>query len=212
MELARYRTVRSVTKICAYFVSAGFIYAGLGFLLQQDLQAASSNKLTRGAFLVSTKQLNNSSFQETVILITHYSERGATGIAINRESSFKIKDVFPNSQVMQKFTDTLFLGGPVRPEAIFVLISSKHAVADMQEIAPGLYFSAGAKAVAHGFARANEHIRAYAGYSGWAPGQLENEISRGDWLVIDAKPDIIFTEDYDGLWKRLFTTWSGRWI
>lgn len=184
----------------------------VSLLYNTGLQAGGVDKLARGAFLISSKQLNNSSFQKTVILITHYSKRGATGIAINRESNFKIKDVFPHAEAMQNLTDPLFLGGPVKPEAIFVLISSDRKISDMQEIAPDLYFSAGAKALAHGFARAKKNIRAYAGYSGWAPGQLENEISRGDWLVIDANPNIIFSKDYQRLWKRLYTNWSGRWI
>ncbi|MDH5326203.1 MAG: YqgE/AlgH family protein [Gammaproteobacteria bacterium] len=173
---------------------------------------AGTNNLSRGAFLVSTKKLDNSSFQKTVILVTHYSRRGATGIAVNRESEWRIKDVFPHTKTMQHIEDKLFLGGPVQPESIFVLVSSKAGMDTMQKILPDLYFSAGSRAVAHGFANQNaDRIRAFAGYSGWAPGQLENEISRGDWLVIQADHQVIF-QNHKDLWKKLFTSWSGRWI
>ncbi len=40
------------------------------------------------------------------------------------------------------------------------------------------------------------------GYSGWSPGQLENEMRRGDWFVIPADPDLVFPDDPGKTWKR----------
>ena len=38
------------------------------------------------------------------------------------------------------------------------------------------------------------------GYSGWGPGQLEAEILRNDWLICDARPDLVFAADDSGKW------------
>ena len=54
--------------------------------------------------------------------------------------------------------------------------------------------------------------RTYAGYTGWAPGQLQNEIARGDWIVVKTNPAIVFEENPTGLWNRLKNRWSGNWI
>jgi putative transcriptional regulator len=48
-----------------------------------------------------------------------------------------------------------------------------------------------------------EHVRVFAGYAGWAPGQLETEIDLGAWFTVDAEPVDVFTDDPDGLWQRV---------
>ena len=168
----------------------------------------------KGIFLVATDQLAHSSFKETVILITHHSERGATGLAINRPSEFNLNEVFPEVEKFRKIKDEVYMGGPVHTNSVFVLMRTKRPHANMYKIAKDLYFSAGVNALAHGLENisGDEHARAYVGYSGWAPGQLEHEIHRGDWLVVHADPDIVFDQDYRSLWKKLLKSWSGQWI
>ena len=168
----------------------------------------------KGMFLVATDQLAHSSFKETVILITHLSERGATGLAINRPSEFKLNEIFPEVEQLRQHHDEVYLGGPVRTNSVFVLMRTKRPHANMYRIAKDLYFSAGVNALTHGLENltGDEHTRAYVGYTGWAPGQLEHEIHRGDWLVIHADPDIVFDQDYRSVWKKLLKSWSGQWI
>ena len=40
-------------------------------------------------------------------------------------------------------------------------------------------------------------------YAGWEGGQLEGEIRRGDWYVVDAEVRDTFTSDPDGLWRAV---------
>ena len=42
-----------------------------------------------------------------------------------------------------------------------------------------------------------------SGYSGWGPGQLEEEIREGAWLVRPGGAREVFSGDADLLWKRL---------
>ena len=46
-------------------------------------------------------------------------------------------------------------------------------------------------------------LRIFAGYSGWESGQLENEIRRGDWYVVDAEVRDAFTPEPDLLWRQV---------
>ena len=84
----------------------------------------------------------------------------------------------------------------------------------MKRVTGDIYFSGDFSDIIEdsSIAEEGEAIKVYAGYAGWAPGQLQNEIDRGDWLVIDTDPEIIFNNQFDGLWEKLYKAWSGDWI
>jgi len=161
-------------------------------------------------FLIATDQLQGSGFARTVILITHFSGRGGTiGLVINRPSDIALKDAFPNLEQLQQNRDRLYLGGPVSTQSVFVLLRSKQPVKGMIHLIKDIYFSPGPRVLAQ--PKRGER-RVYAGYAGWAPGQLQMEIDRGDWQVIRDDPGIVFEKNISSLWQRLSKSWSGNWI
>ena len=169
----------------------------------------------KGRFLVATENLSNTSFKNTVILMTHFSSSfGAQGITINRPANIPIKEVFPEIKELKKQESSLYLGGPVRTNAIFVLMQTQRPHEGMQQVLDNIYFSVGVGAIAHGLdkAKKGEFARAYAGYAGWGPGQLQNEIERGDWIIVEADPNIVFEENTESIWEKLHQSWSGNWI
>ncbi len=173
------------------------------------MESQAGPKPRSGLFLVATDKLHGTSFHEAVILLTHYSKRGATGLTINRPSDIPLNRAFPHIQQLNQFDDPLFLGGPVKENAIFVLVNTDEPSDGMQLITDNLYFSTGRNAFAFPL---KGMARAYAGYAGWAPGQLQHEIRRGDWLVVKTDPAIVFDKNLPGLWLRLKNRWSGNWI
>src|SRR5262249_4202162 len=48
-----------------------------------------------------------------------------------------------------------------------------------------------------------ENLRIFVGYSGWAPGQLENEVARGDWTLAPATSGAIFDTKPERRWHEL---------
>lgn len=173
-----------------------------------------NNQLEKGIFLVATDNLQYSSFRETVILLTHYSVNGATGLTVNRSSHIQLNDAFPKIKKSDGSGNELFLGGPVHPKLFFVLIQTAQPQEGMYLIAKDVYFASGISAIRHGLSTAadGENARAFVGYSGWGPGQLRSEIDRGDWLVIKVDPGIIFSDNHASLWEKLRRSWSGKWI
>ena len=53
--------------------------------------------------------------------------------------------------------------------------------------------------------------RVYAGYSGWAPGQLEDEILRGSWKILEADVESVFDPESGKIWKELFFLSNSHW-
>jgi putative transcriptional regulator len=48
-----------------------------------------------------------------------------------------------------------------------------------------------------------ENFRLYAGYAGWAPDQLEEEVDVGAWHIFPGDANIVFDADPDSLWMRM---------
>jgi len=174
-----------------------------------SLAAEQSLPKSQGRFLVATEQLDHTSFHQAVILITHHSERGATGLTINRPTKIPLRKIFPHTQQLKQKEDSLYLGGPVSTNAIFVLLRTNQPSKNMHHIAKNIYFSTANSAFSNAF---NGTSRVYAGYAGWSPGQLQAEIDRGDWTLMHTEPNIIFEKKPQNLWQRLSKRWSGQWL
>lgn len=170
--------------------------------------------LRKGAFLLATSQLSGSLFSHAVIFITGYGSDGATGLIINRPMNIALHRAIPELGAYTTEQEPLFFGGPVVPRAVFALFRTPREHASEQAIVDNIAFAAGKEALIHMLDNAgpDDAVRAYAGYAGWAPGQLEHEIARGDWQVIDIDPAVIFDDEPNRLWADLTRQWSGQWI
>ena len=49
-----------------------------------------------------------------------------------------------------------------------------------------------------------------ANYSGWSPGQLEDEIATGSWVTLPARVALVFGTDADDLWSVVMKEYQGR--
>ncbi|MBI1194927.1 MAG: hypothetical protein GC138_03640 [Gammaproteobacteria bacterium] len=170
----------------------------------------SSRRLAVGEILVASENIKDGTFRESVILLTTHGPSGDVGLIINRPSKYRVKDVYPGFELADK-AGRLFIGGPVRNAVLSVLVKSKSELAGMNEVLLNIH---------HGIVKDNfgagryfssnvEAARFYSGYAGWGQGQLEGEISRGDWYILDADPDIVFDEDTATMWQALLRKMRG---
>ena len=53
-----------------------------------------------------------------------------------------------------------------------------------------------------------EAFRAYVGYSGWGPGQLEQEMKTGAWIILPADPTIVFEKDPSLIWPDILRSFG----
>jgi putative transcriptional regulator len=162
-------------------------------------------KLSKGKFLVASRKLGDPRFQETVVLLISYDRNGAAGLIINRPIKMSLSDAFPDSRIFKKRKETVYFGGPVELDRLLFLIRSPGRPEESAYVLESVYVSSSRPVLDRliGKPKTGEHVRVYAGYAGWAAGQLEGEVSRGDWHVVQADAKTIFDKKSDKIWPEL---------
>ncbi len=169
----------------------------------------------QGVFLVANKEMPDPRFYQSVILITHYGADGSVGIIINHPTDVSLARALPDIDELQSLDELLYYGGPVSSNMFVMLFRSKEkpAADETDKVFGDVFISVNIKKLAHLFKTPGTDARGYAGYSGWAPGQLDYEIARGDWKIFKARVDEIFRKDISHLWRDLsFEPKPEQWI
>lgn len=139
-------------------------------------------------------------FHRSVVLIVRHTAEGALGLILNHRTQASLDQTWPQvSDVPCQRTESIFLGGPC--EGPLVALHTDEFLLEM-EVLNGLYFCAGKEKLERLAARQDDQpVKFFAGYSGWSPGQLEQEIARGSWSVMPATVEHVFAFE-DELWQR----------
>jgi len=162
----------------------------------------------RGTLLVADAKLTGSIFKRSVILLIDHTNEGAQGLIVNRPTQTTLAEALPGLTTNREHDYPVHLGGPVQPQRLAVLARPTSKRPDLDEVLPGVVFAASQEAVQSLFdgQPPPDRLRFFAGFAGWAPGQLEHEIERGDWHIVPADPEAIFTDSPESLWERLYKT------
>jgi putative transcriptional regulator len=106
---------------------------------------------------------------------------------------------------LSKEQDQLYYGGPVSLDSLVFVFRAPVMAREALHVTDDVYLSMSPEILA-GLLRRDaptQDLRVFRGYAGWAPGQIEAEIARGDWHVLAAEPDVIFSEEPDRLWEEM---------
>src|SRR5437870_2838152 len=93
--------------------------------------------------------------------------------------------------------------GPLAPQGLFAVFQADKFSGAAVTMLPGLYLAVVPDSIDALLNNPPPKIRFFAGYSGWAPGQLRGELDRGDWLVTEAEADTVFLKDTSKLWQDM---------
>jgi putative transcriptional regulator len=178
------------------------------------------SKSLRGHCLVAAKSLRDPNFHKTVVLLLEHSDEGATGLIVNRPSSLKVSHALSAHFDLPEMDDVVFDGGPVEPMALLMLHNADVYQDTESSPVPGLYIGGSVETFKEVLVNSSTggtdhpHFRIFMGYSGWGAGQLEGEISRGDWLVYPGCCDLLFRADpddvYDIVLQKIFEDVIGQ--
>jgi putative transcriptional regulator len=157
-----------------------------------------------GKFLVARREMPDPNFAKSVVLLLEYGEGGALGLIINRPSKVELSTLSDDFEGLASSTDPIYFGGPVPAESLFVIFRAAMAPEGSESVFGKVRVTRSA-AVLRDLIDADppEEFRVFFGYAGWAPGQLDNEVSRGDWHVVDSDEESVFAARPAEVWDFL---------
>lgn len=144
--------------------------------------------------LVAKPTLQDRNFRQTVVLVTQAADFSTVGVILNR----------PTESKHEKTGEPLYFGGPVMPRTTVALFRTGTVPgAAAFPLLKDVYLSMHPENIEPLLASPGTAYRLYAGFSGWAPRQLESEMERDGWYVLPASEELIFRKNTDGMWREL---------
>ena len=164
---------------------------------QQDLPA-------NGLFLIAKPTLLDPNFSRTVVLVTQTEDASTVGVIVNRPTTLKLSQFLSEDLPTDNYREPIFWGGPVMQQVLVALFRSKTVPgAPAFHVLKDIYLTMHPDNIEKLLGDTGARYRIYAGFSGWAPRQLESEFMRDGWYVLPADDATVFREKSEGLWEEL---------
>ena len=175
---------------------------------------APSYVLGRGMFLVASRRLADPNFAQSVVLVLEYDAKGALGLIVNKPTRVQLSELLPEVEELKERADIVYLGGPVSKDHVLLLMRSRLHPPQAGRVFADTYVSTSLESLKSAVAAGDEgpQLRAYVGYAGWGPGQLDDEVSRGDWHIAPADEATVFDTGAEKIWPDLIEKNSGQWV
>ena len=178
----------------------------MGFArVQYNARMSEPTPLTN-QLLIAMPALRDPNFARGVAFLCQHGEDGAMGLMINRLSEYRLGDVLAqmnlHSELVEVIDAPVMIGGPVQPERGFVLhtpggdwessfrISDRISVTTSRDILVAIAAGKGPR-----------QVMVALGYSGWSPGQLEQELCDNHWLTAPAADLVLFDTPLEDRWE-----------
>jgi putative transcriptional regulator len=168
-------------------------------------------KPQNGSILISEPYLGDPNFERSVILLcSHEEDEGSFGLVLNRASNLQLSDVLDVFDA--DFDMVLGIGGPVQYNTLHYI----HRLPDLPQavkLSDDLYWGGDFETlrtmIDAGLVH-KEDIKFFLGYSGWTPGQLQEEIDKNVWIVNNNAANKLFTLDTETLWRSILREMGGK--
>jgi putative transcriptional regulator len=165
-----------------------------------------------GKLLIAMPGMGDPRFEKTVIFLCSHSADGAMGLIVNKPAQdLKFEEL--TSQLGIEVPETpnsvdIHFGGPVEYGRGFVLHSPDYVAEEGTLDVSGSFAMTASLNILEDIANGEGPLDCLLtlGYSGWGPGQLENEIRANGWLTCDATPALVFSSLHERKWLDALTS------
>lgn len=165
----------------------------------------------KGKILISTPDVSGDIFSRSVVLIIDHDINGAFGFILNKKNknmSYRLLEIFG-------FPVEVYEGGPVENDKVFFISKGKKVTENYSEITDEFYLTEDIENIISGIIEKQisvNEIKIFSGYSGWSAKQLENEIEKKMWTVVD-----VYNLDYtlpndQNLWRNIMQNLGGEFL
>lgn len=163
----------------------------------------------KGRLLISEPFLPDPNFERTVVLLCEHNEEGSFGFVMNKPSIISVNEVVEEMRI----EETIYIGGPVQQDTLHFLHRNtelENAVKIRDEIYWGGDFENLIIQIDTARLKSSD-IRFYLGYSGWGPGQLQQEFEEDSWIVCDyVTAELLFDTEPTLIWRKALESMGGR--
>lgn len=188
----------------AQLVLVTLLLATLAWVGHAKAQLAADQGEAAPLILVAKPGLRDEFFGASILIAKPVGNGRHVGFVINRPTGMTLGKLFPEHGPSQKVPDPIYLGGPSNTEYIFALVQSSGPLAgEMLQIAQDLYIAVDAKTVDRIIEGDAARARFFAGLVAWRPGELQEELRRGLWFVLESDSELVMRKSTDGLWEEL---------
>ncbi len=164
----------------------------------------------KGQLLIAGAGIFGAVFRQTVVLVAGHDESSALGFVLNRPSDLPAPEAAEALGGLPLPDPRIYLGGPVQQGAVAVLAEFEHRELTANAIFDSVgMLGAGPDGIElAGATRA----KVFSGYAGWGPGQLEDELEEGAWVIEDARAEDVFSPDPANLWRNVLRRKGGEFV
>ena len=165
---------------------------------------------TRGKLLVAAPSLVDPNFRLTVLLMLEHGGEGALGLVLNRPSELPVEGAIDEWAAAVSEPRVVFVGGPVSQSSVIAL--SSMALDDVDDNWSQVIGRIGTVDLEKHPSEIGglDEVRIFAGYSAWAPGQLEAELAENAWFVLEHAHTDPFASDPEELWWEVMARQSSE--
>jgi putative transcriptional regulator len=197
-------TVEDRIEQVARLVLLGLLLTTLSWVGQAKAQAPDAKDAGAPLILVAKPGMRDEFFGASILLAKPVGDGRHVGFVINRPTEMTLGKLFPEHGPSQKILDPVYIGGPSNTEYIFALVRSSGPLAgEVLQIAQDLYIAVDAKTVDGIIEGEASHARFFAGLVAWRPGELQEELRRGIWYVLESDSELVMRKSTEGLWEEL---------
>lgn len=160
----------------------------------------------KNKLLLASPHMEDPFFQHSVIYIARHTPQGAYGLIINRPAPMDIKELFDDLNVVHDDMQShdVLIGGPVRPEAGFILHTGQPHWQASEAIGENICLTTSKDILQAIALNQLKHYHMTLGYCNWRKNQLEQELSQGDWQVCPVDMDLLFNLPYEQRWQAAY--------
>lgn len=164
--------------------------------------------------LIAKPEMEDPRFQGSVVLVTFHGGSSPVGVILNRPTGVHLNDLFSDLPELDARTGMIYFGGPLAPEVLTYLVETDTHPQNALTITEQIYLALDPDLLRDFIEQPDRRtqLRVYAGYAGWAPGQLGAEIDRGDWWTLPLRRRYLFPDDPEKLWDQIVQELKGKWI
>ncbi|UJP64090.1 YqgE/AlgH family protein [Mongoliitalea daihaiensis] len=176
------------------------------------MKAKFTHKPKAGQLLISEPFLQDENFVRSVVLLCNHDEHGSFGLVLNKLSILKLDELLDGDLLNPL---DVYVGGPVEQNTLHFIYRGGQLLEDSISLMDELWWSGDFEKLLTEIRNGNlkeDDVRFFIGYSGWAEGQLQEELDQQTWILCDKiDTENIFDASPEELWKLILKNMGGEY-